>query len=40
MPLLVVEVEIDGEATLVVAVEMDNEAKCLGPVERGDLTSD
>jgi hypothetical protein len=34
VPLLVVEVEMDGEATLVVTVEMDNEAKSVGLVER------
>jgi hypothetical protein len=36
VPLLVVEVEMDDEATLVVAVEMEEPAKCVGPVEMDD----
>jgi len=36
VPLLVVEVEIDGEETLVVAVEMDVAATYVGPVEMDD----
>jgi hypothetical protein len=34
VPLLVVEIEMDGEAKLVVAVEMETPATYVGPVER------
>jgi hypothetical protein len=36
VPLLVVEVEMDGEATLVVGVEMETPATYVGPVEMND----
>jgi hypothetical protein len=36
VPLLVVEIEMDDEATLVVGVELEEPAKRIGPVELDD----